>query len=70
MKIKTMLGLMVLLLIVLFSLQNAGAVTIRFLFWHFTLSQALVILLTAVSSAFAGFVLGSLGSWTGKGPRS
>jgi lipopolysaccharide assembly protein A len=69
MKFKTMLGGLVLLLIVLFSLQNAGVVTIRFLFWHFTLSQALVILLTAVSSAFAGFILGSLGGRAGKSPR-
>jgi lipopolysaccharide assembly protein A len=70
MKTKTMLGLVVLLLVVLFSLQNAGAVTIRMLFWHFTLSQALVILLTAASSAFAGFVLGSLGGRTGKSTQT
>lgn len=60
MKIKTILVLVLMLFVALFSVQNAGVITVRFLLWQFALSQALVILLAAVCGAVAGLVIGSL----------
>ena len=60
MKIKTILVLVLMLFVALFSVQNAEMITVRFLFWQFALSQALVILLAAVCGAVAGLVIGSL----------
>jgi uncharacterized integral membrane protein len=59
MKIKTILILVLLLFVAVFSVQNAGVITVRFLFWQFALSQALVILLAATCGAVAGLAIGT-----------
>lgn len=41
MKPKLIIALILLLAVAVFSVQNAAPVTVRFLFWHFTASQAL-----------------------------
>ena len=46
------------LLVAIFALQNAMAVEVSFLFWHFSMSLALIIL----GYLLAGFFLASL--WT------
>lgn len=45
--------------VALFSVQNAGVITVRFLHWHFELSQALVILLAAFFGGLVGLLLGT-----------
>lgn len=47
-------GSILAILMVLFTVQNLGAVTVRMLFWEFSMSQALLIFLVLA----AGFVLG------------
>lgn len=63
MKFKTVTIIVVLSLVALFSVQNAGVVTVRFLHWHFALSQALVILLATFGGVAAGLALGTLSRW-------
>ncbi len=60
MKLKTLLILVLLLSVALFSVQNAAVITVHFLFWHFALSQALVILVSAVCGTVAGLAIGTL----------
>lgn len=53
-------GLVLFLLIVLFTVQNAAVVTINFLFWEFSVSRALMIFFVLV----IGIIIGWLGaSW-------
>ena len=51
---KWMLVLILLLLLVIFTAQNYEAVEIRFLFWSFTTSRAIVLFSTLV----VGFIIG------------
>jgi len=46
-----------LLVVVVFSVQNAGMVRLRFLAWEFSASQALVIFLCALVGVGIGSVL-------------
>lgn len=61
MGIKLVLVLVIMLAVALFSVQNAGVITVRFLHWEFALSQALVIMLSAVCGALVGLIAGALG---------
>jgi uncharacterized integral membrane protein len=60
MKFKAILILVLMLLVALFSVQNAEMITVRFLSWRFAMSQALVILLAAFCGALGGLALGTL----------
>jgi lipopolysaccharide assembly protein A len=60
MRFKSILTLLLLLVVAMFSVQNAGVITVRFLHWQFALSQALVILLSALCGLLAGFAAGTL----------
>jgi len=55
MKIKLYLGLLLLLVALVFSIQNASSVDVKFLVWKFTTSLALVI--------FAALAAGLIGGW-------
>lgn len=57
MKARIFTGLSLLLLVALFTLQNTEIVTIAFLFWHFSLSRALLIFLVLVTGVVVGWVL-------------
>lgn len=59
-KIRILTGLGLLLLVALFTLQNAEVVTITFLFWHISLSRALLIFLVLVIGVVIGWVLHSI----------
>jgi putative membrane protein len=59
-KIRIVTGLGLLLLVALFTLQNTEVVTITFLFWHFSLSRALLIFLFLVTGVVVGWVLHSI----------
>lgn len=60
MKFKTIILLILMLLVALFSVQNAAVITVRFLVWEFALSQALVILVAASCGAVFGLVAGAM----------
>lgn len=56
---KTVIALLLLVLVALFCVQNAEAITVRFLIWNFAISQALVIILSAFcGGAFALVIAG------------
>lgn len=59
MSFKGWIALLLLLAVAVFSVQNAAPVTVRFLGWRFAMSEALVILLTAIFGLLAGLVLGA-----------
>lgn len=66
MKFKLSLSIVLLLLVVIFTLQNTEVVTIKFLIWDFALSRALMIFLLLG----IGILIGSfLGSCKPLGPR-
>jgi len=48
------------MLVAVFSVQNAGMITVRLLIWRFEWSQALVILLAAFAGALFGLMVGAL----------
>jgi uncharacterized integral membrane protein len=52
--------LMVLLLVAVFSVQNAVPVAITFLFWSYEASLAIVIFLSAIGGMIAGAIITSL----------
>ncbi len=53
-KIKVYAGLGLLILVVLFTLQNTETVPISFLFWEFRISRALMIFMVFVVGALVG----------------
>ena len=55
---KFVLSLIFALVVALFAIQNAGVVNVDFLVWNVSISQALVILLSAVIGAIVGALLG------------
>jgi uncharacterized integral membrane protein len=57
---KLGLFMALLLVVVVFTLQNTESITIRFLFWQFSLSQALMLFLVLGIGILLGFLLGSL----------
>ena len=62
MKAKIILLISLLLCVVVFTLQNTEVVRIRFFFWDFALSRALMIFLVLAVGFLSGLLLGSL-SW-------
>ena len=59
MKAKLAAGLLLLLLGIVFTLQNAEVVSVRFLFWSFSMSRVILLFLVFVAGAGAGWVLSS-----------
>ena len=60
MKIKLIIGLILLGLVAVVALQNAEIVTVRFLFWQFSLPQALMSLASMAVGVVAGLLLGTV----------
>ena len=60
MNLKLLFVLFLMLVVALFSVQNAEVITVRFLTWQFTMSQALVIMLTAFCGALGGAIAGAV----------
>jgi uncharacterized integral membrane protein len=58
-KIKLILGGVMLLLGIVFAVQNAPVVEVKFLVWSIRMSQALVIFLTGATGIIAGFFFGT-----------
>lgn len=57
MKPKLIVGLLLLVLVTVFMLQNTEVVTINFLFWDFALSRSLMILAVFAAGLVAGWFL-------------
>ena len=60
MNLKFLFVLFLLMLVALFSVQNAEMITVRFLHWQFAMSQALVIMVAATCGGLAGVIAGAL----------
>jgi len=59
MNIKMVIALILLILVVIFTLQNSEQVNINFLFWHVTLSRALMLFLVLAVGLIVGWFLGT-----------
>lgn len=60
MAIKFIISLLMALLVAVFAIQNAGSVEINVLLAKYTMSQALVILISAISGAIVVLLLGTV----------
>ena len=60
MRFKILMVLVLMLLVAVFSVQNAEMISVRFLHWQFAMSQALVIMLTAFCGGLAGMIAGAV----------
>lgn len=58
--VRVYLGLFLLLLTVIFTVQNAEVVTVNFLFWHFAVSRALMIFFVLIAGVIVGLVVSEL----------
>lgn len=58
-KIKLILGGLLLLLGLIFAVQNSGVVEVKFIVWSLKMSQALVIFLMGATGALVGFFFGT-----------
>lgn len=59
MKLSWILVILLLAAVAIFSVENAGAITIHFLTWEITMSAALVIQVAALSGAIVGLLVGA-----------
>jgi len=62
MRWKLVVGLILAVLIAVLAAQNAGTLTVRFFFWSFQLSQALVIFLSGIAGLVIGWLLAATGA--------
>ena len=60
MNFKLLIVAVVMLLVAVFGVQNAGMISVRFLLWQFAMSQALVIMLAAVGGGLVGLIAGTV----------
>lgn len=58
-KIKLILGGVLLLLGIIFAVQNSSVVEVKFLLWSLKMSQALVIFLMGAAGTLVGFFFGT-----------
>lgn len=56
---KPILGIILLLLLAIFTVQNASVVTISFFFWKFTVSRSLMIFFVLAAGVIIGLILGT-----------
>lgn len=57
---RFVISLIFAVIVAIFALQNAASVTIKFFFAEFTISQALIILISAVFGAIIVLILGTI----------
>jgi uncharacterized integral membrane protein len=57
---KLILGITLLILVVVFTLQNTSTVEIRFLAWQFTLSRALLLFLVLAIGIIIGWAVSAV----------
>lgn len=66
MKLSWLFVIFLLVVVAVFSVQNAGMITVRFLVWEFSLSSALVIQLAALLGGLVGLVVGAWSRRSGR----
>lgn len=69
MKFSWLLVIVLLVLVAVFSVQNAEPIAVRFLTWEFVLSAALVIQLAALLGGLVGLAVGALSRRTPRPER-
>ena len=57
MNLKTVIGLVLVALVIVFTIQNLEIVTVRFLLWDLSLPRAVMIFVVFLIGALAGFLL-------------
>jgi uncharacterized integral membrane protein len=57
---KLITGIVLVVLVLIFILQNTDVVRIEFLFWGFPISRALLIFLTVIVGFVAGWIIRSV----------
>ena len=67
---KLLLGVVLLLATLVFTVQNAGMVNVRFLGWTFSPSLALVIFASLTSGLIGGWAITSALRWKGTSKSS
>lgn len=67
MKLSWLLLILLLVLVAVFSVQNAGPITVHFLLWQITMSAALVIQLAALLGGLVGL---TARAWSHRNKRS
>ena len=60
---KLTIGSLLGTLMILFTVQNLGAVTVRMLFWQFSMSQALLIFIVLASGIVLGWMMAGWFHW-------
>ena len=60
MKLSWLFVILLLVFVAVFSVQNAGVITVQFLSWEIQMSAALVIQLAALLGALVGLIIGAL----------
>ena len=58
-KIKLILGVVLLVLGIIFAVQNSTVAEVKFLLWSARMSQALVIFLAGATGTIIGFLFGT-----------
>jgi hypothetical protein len=66
MKLSWLFVILLLIFVAVFSVQNAGVITVRFLTWEFQISAALVIQLGALLGGLVGL---GFGAWSRRAPK-
>ncbi len=69
MKLSWIFVILLLVIVAIFSVQNADAVTVRFLRWEVTMSAALVIQIAALLGGVVGLAVGALSRRPGRKNR-
>jgi len=59
MKYRLYTAIVILVLLVVFALQNSSQLRVRFLFWSFPVSQALLILAVGATGLLLGWLFGT-----------
>jgi uncharacterized integral membrane protein len=66
MKLSWIFVILLLIFVAVFSVQNAGVITVHFLSWQIEISAALVIQLAALLGGLVGL---AFGAWSKRSPR-
>src|SRR5688500_10975018 len=66
MKLSWLFVILLLIFVAVFSVQNAGVITVHFLAWEFQISAALVIQLGALLGGLVGL---GFGAWSRRAPK-
>lgn len=58
--LRLVLGMIALIVVVIFTLQNAEVVNVNFLFWRLSISRVILLLIVFCSGFLLGYILHSI----------